>query len=227
MKSPSPQPPTFTLIELLVVIAIIAILAAMLLPSLGAAKDRAKTAACVANLRQLGIGTLNYANDSNSHVPVCDGANLEEWAWRSAYMAAFQDGGGLGNRAVFFCPTSPRAKEVAGYWDQSAWLYIGYQYIGNRTLCSGWWYDAQKAVIRLDADSGGRLLFADLVMSDGNNLFTDALSSHCRGGTVTGSNHLYGDGHVQWENFAKLTWQPVWTNGPGPWTPYYRQPWNP
>jgi prepilin-type N-terminal cleavage/methylation domain-containing protein len=59
----------FTLIEMLVVMAIIGILAALLLPSLATAKQAARKAACLSNLRQTGIAIHNYANENDGQIP--------------------------------------------------------------------------------------------------------------------------------------------------------------
>jgi len=70
-RAPTAKPATrgFTLIELLVVIAIIAILAAMLLPALSSAKDRAKRTQCINNLHQMFTSCTIYATDSNDEFP--------------------------------------------------------------------------------------------------------------------------------------------------------------
>jgi prepilin-type N-terminal cleavage/methylation domain-containing protein len=66
---PPRQKPGFTLIELLVVIAIIAILAALLLPALARAKEKAQRAACKSNMRQIGLTALMYASENSDKFP--------------------------------------------------------------------------------------------------------------------------------------------------------------
>ena len=78
----------FTLLELLIVVAIIAILAALLLPALSKARDKAKGSSCMSQLRQIGLGFTMFAQEHNDCLPNQNSANgryAPGTAWASKY----------------------------------------------------------------------------------------------------------------------------------------------
>lgn len=116
----------FTLIELLVVIAIISLLAAILFPVFARARENARRASCLSNVKQIGLGMMQYTQDFDERLPrisICGGATLEDGyparggCGTGTYFHLWQDViyPYVKSTQVFNCPSAPIRSYYTGY----------------------------------------------------------------------------------------------------------------
>lgn len=165
----------FTLIELLVVIAIIGLLAAMLMPTLGRAKEAGRSTACVSNLRQIGIALQIYVGDNNNRLPVMRDRPVvtntpPTNAFPSVEIVLANE---LGNLKVLRCPS-----DREGLYEQT-----GSSYSWN-SLLNGQDADRLEVLTIQFGSSQMPVMF-------------DKEAFHKARGEKKGVNYLYADGHIK------------------------------
>lgn len=194
-KAKSHKSLRFTLIELLVVIAIIAILAAMLLPTLNKARDKARTVTCINNQKQIFGYLQNYRDDFDDMCPPMTGLpNTPSWGptWAEYFIFAYQKN----NKKIFTCPVA----DAIFINSNSAGYYVHYGYNSNIPSTNSTGFGGRGTNIRRPSQI---ITFVDSInnktVTPGQGFYyVNSFSrTHPRHDSMHSSNATYFDGHVQ------------------------------
>ncbi len=190
----------FALIELLVVIAIIAILAAILFPVFARARENARRASCLSNLKQIGLGLMMYTQDYDEKLPPTynyynGSGNVPLIWWQDVtqpYIKSWQ---------LFICPSDSSPTSYATLRPASGPNPLLTSYSSNEIVMTTSTGQALAIITNpsttiLVADSKGMELYSKTIAVPDNP--TTIIADYTSSRHLDGANYLFADGHAKW-----------------------------
>jgi prepilin-type N-terminal cleavage/methylation domain-containing protein/prepilin-type processing-associated H-X9-DG protein len=197
----------FTLIELLVVIAIIAILAAILFPVFARARENARRAACLSNLKQIGLGIMMYSQDYDEHYPVQTNYQISNYATSASPNWIVEIQPYVKSWQLFVCPSATDATSGAPSGNSKT------NYLGNGVVL-------QRSLSLAAIDSPASIILASEISTNSYWSFLRPGSSDMTASPpkysywiydsnysnlhFDGGNLLFADGHVKWRKQSSI-----------------------